>query len=141
MARDALDSLLRVRRASEDEAKRAFAACLAEETLARQRAEAAEAAITREGEIAADLAGGDHAVEAYAAWLPVGQNEVLRTRAAHEQATANVVLARVTLTLAHAAAEAALTFLERRAAEEKAALAKRTQAILDEVKPPAVEAD
>jgi flagellar FliJ protein len=133
LARDPLDFLLRLRRVTKDEAKRAFAAGLVQQTDARRRADAADALLSSEGEMASDLNAGDGAVEAYVKWLPVGRHQAKRARMAHDDATADVIVARAALTVAHAAAEAASTFLERRAAETDVIMARRAQAAMDEV--------
>ena len=76
---DALQTVMRIRKLAVDEAKRALAESLNVEDQARRVADAAEAQIGIEGQIAADLETGDGAVEAFAAWLPTAT----RTRAAH----------------------------------------------------------
>jgi len=130
-----VEFLLRIRRVAEDEAKRKLAEGIAEEARTRQRVADAEALINREGEIATDLAMGDGAVEAYAAWLPVGRKQAAAARAAHENAVATVLLARTALQVAYAAAEAAAGFLERQSDAASAAAAKRAQNALDETAP------
>jgi hypothetical protein len=133
MARDPLESVLRIRRMAIDDARRALARNLQEEEIARRRAEAAEALIYREGEIAADLSVGDGAVEAYAAWLPTGRALLQVARIAHEQCSSDVAIARATLTIARAASEAASNLLARRTAEQNALLERRSQNLMDEV--------
>jgi flagellar biosynthesis chaperone FliJ len=133
VAHDPVDILRRLRRAAKDEAKRAYAACLAEEEAARRRAAEAEARMLRERQIAADPAQGDGAVEAYIAWLPAGRRETQAAQAAYNQAAANVTLARARLTIAHAAAEAATQFLEQRDAAANDSAARRSQTTLDEI--------
>ena len=133
MARDKLDVLLRVRRAAEDEAKRALVERLNEETAARRRLQVAEARLRHERDIAIDPAQSDGFVEAYIAWLPAGRRAVAMAQTAYDDAAAKVTLARAELNLAHAAAEAADEFIEQRVAKAAAALAKKSQAALDEI--------
>jgi flagellar protein FliJ len=133
VARDALDLLLRLRLAAEDEAKRSFAARLAEEAAARRREEAVQAEMAQERDIATDINQDDGAVEAYVAWLPIGRKRAHAARAAHEHAATNVSLARAALTLAHAAAEAAKTLIQHRAEAAATRAARQSQAALDEI--------
>jgi hypothetical protein len=132
--------LHRLRRAATDEAKRAFAARVAEEDAARRTLNEAEARIIRERNIATDPAQGDGAVEAYIAWLPAGRRETQAAHAAHERATTNVTLARAALTIAHAAAEAMTVILAQRADDAADLAGRQSQAALDEIagrpKPP-----
>ena len=133
MARDQLDILLRLRRAAEDEAKRALVVRLTEETAARRRLQMAEARIRRERDIATDPGQNDGAVEAYIAWLPAGRQDVAAAQATHEQTVIKVTLARAELNIAHAAAEAADEFLEQRDVKAAAVVARKSQAALDEI--------
>ena len=128
MARDVLETVLRVRQIAADEAKRLLAAGLREEEAARRRVAATEDLVNLETEIAADLSAGDGAVEAYAAWLRHGLAQQESARAAHERSTTKVTLARAGMVVARAAAEAAANMLARRLATQQAAAAKRAQA-------------
>ncbi len=130
---DPLDTVLRIRRLAMDDAARTLASCLHSEETARQAAEAAEAAIGAEGEVAADLSAGDGAVEAFARWLPVGRARAAAARVRHDTATAETARARASLTIARAATEAASALSERRAAERDLLTQRRAQAVLDEV--------
>ena len=122
-----------MRQAAKDEAERTFMASLADEFRTRQLAEAADAQLCRERDFATNLAAGDGAVEAYAAWLPTGRKQAQLAWEAHERASANVALARASLTLAHAAAEAVAGFLDRRAMAEKQHDDRVLQSALDEI--------
>ncbi len=133
MAHDKLDVVRRLRLSARDEARRAYAARLAEEDAARRVVEEAEARMTREREIATDPARDDGAVEAYIAWLPTGRRQIQAAQAVYERAAANVTVARAALTLAHAAAEAMTNYLERRAEAADALAARQAQAALDEI--------
>ena len=130
---DPLDTVLRLRRVTVDDARRELTALLQAEDRARSSADLAEALIAQEGEAAASLAAGDDAVEAYAAWLPVGRAHALATRAAQEQARCDVSVARAALAAARAAAECAQELLARRAAERARDADRRSQAVMDEV--------
>ena len=129
---DPLATVLRLRRVTVDDAKRSLAAVLRAEEAARMRAEAAESSIDDEAALASDLAGGDEAVEAFAAWLPVGRSKAAAARAEHEQLRSEVAMARAGLTAARAAAEAADALVERRAMQHAVATSRREQASLDE---------
>ena len=130
---DALATVMRIRKLAVDEAKRALVEALTVEDQARRVADAAEAQIGIEGEIAADLNSGDGAVEAFAAWLPTGRANAARTRAAHEQTLLEVARARAGLSAARASAEAAKNLQERREAELALDAARRNQATMDEI--------
>ncbi len=67
---DPLDTVLRLRRVSVDDAKRGLAAAIRAEGDAQAVADAAEALIGAEAAAAADVAAPDAAVAAFAAWLP-----------------------------------------------------------------------
>ena len=130
---DPLATVLRIRRVTVDEARRGLGEALRAADKALEQAEVADKAISEEGEIAADLAAGDNAVEAFAAWLPVGR---ARAQAAHERcvhAQSEVAKARAALTVARAAAEAADALLQRRRADAATQVARRDQADMDEV--------
>ncbi len=131
--RDALDVVLRIRRVTEDDAKRGLAALLQAEEAARAKADDAEARIAQEGAAAASLAGGDEVVEAYANWLPVGRAFAAAARANCEKIRCDVSVARAALAAARAAAEAAAELLADRAAERAQAAERRSQAAMDEV--------
>lgn len=123
----ALATLRRLRRQGLEEAARA----LADAQAAQNQAEAASATARRrldaEREAAEDLAAGDGAVEAYAAWLPRGRAALAEAEAAQARATAMTDLARHRLAAARVAMEAADLLAQRlrREAEERAARAER----------------
>ncbi len=130
---DALHTIMRIRKLAVDEARRALAEALKTEDEARRVANAAEAQIGIEGQIAADLEAGDGAVEAFAAWLPTGRAIAMRTRSAHEHTLLEVARARAGLTATRAAAEAAQSVQEQREAERMLEAARRGQAVMDEI--------
>lgn len=133
MPRDPLEAVLRIRRMAVDTARRHLAEALTIEETARRHAEAAEARIVSEGQAAADIATGDSAVEAFAAWLPVGRAEAQTARVAHDKAVTDVNMARAAVTVARAAAEAAADLQLRRKADQALLAERRAQNALDEV--------
>ena len=130
---DPIDAILRIRRLTVDDARRGLAALLQAEGAANSRLKAAEALVIEEAEIAADLAGGDDRVEAFAAWLPVGRARTAAARADVEQLQLEVARGRAALVSARAAAESAENLLTRRAAQLSEGLARREQASMDEI--------
>ena len=130
---DPLATVLRIRRVTVDEARRHLSAMLHAEEQAERRAAGAEAAIGAEGEVAADLLAGDRAVEAYAAWLPVGRAQAAQARADCDRARSEVARARAALTVARAAAESADTMLRNRQAALAIEAARRAQGEMDEI--------
>ena len=139
--RDPLATVLRIRRITVDDARRQLAATIQVEAQSDSAVLLAEAAIGAEGEAAADLTAGDGAVEAYAAWLPVGRAQVAAAHVSANRARADVAIARAALTVARAAAESADSLLKRRREAEYAEAARRAQIETDEIagrtKPPA----
>ena len=130
---DPLATVLRLRRVTVDDAKRALAAVLRAEEAAQVKAEAAERCIDAEAAVASDLASGDDAVDAFAAWLPVGRSQAAAARVEHEQLRSEVAMARAGLTAARAAAEAADALVKHRARQREADAARREQATQDEI--------
>ena len=132
MTRDPLQTLVRLRRAAVDEARRGLAECLCEEGEAASAVSAIESAIARETEAAGNLAAGDVEVEAFGAWLRRIRPERQAALAAAEAATEAVVQARVVLAAARAAMQAAEEVLAEHAAPARAAAGRRDQAEIDE---------
>ena len=130
---DPLATVLRIRRVTVDDARRRLGAALRAADLAVAQVQAADTAITKEGEIAADLMAGDGAVEAFAAWLPVGRAKAAAAHEASERAQAEVAKARAAVTVARAAAESAEVLLQKRGADAALQAARRAQADTDEV--------
>ncbi len=118
MTRDPLESLLRLRRLTADEARRDLAECLRNEDAATQAIAAIDAAIERETDAATSLAAGDAEVEAFAAWLRRIRPRQHAAHAAEDQAEAATACARIVLSAARAAVQAAEDMLD----EHKAAL-------------------
>lgn len=132
MKRDPLPALLKLRRGTVDEAKQALARSLEAEAEASRSLAAAQEAIWRETQAASDLSASDGAVEAFAAWLPVGREHVGAAEEAVAAAAAETVRARAVLTQARAALRAVEELHATREATEAAARQRREQAMLDE---------
>jgi flagellar biosynthesis chaperone FliJ len=132
MTREPLETVARLRHSVCEDARRALAACLEAEDAAHKALRNAGEAIFREQDAASALDAGDGAVEAFAAWLPLGRRAVAQAREAHLRAGAATVQARAVLAAARASAEAADRLLASRAAERDAEAARRAQAALDE---------
>lgn len=130
---DTLRTLVKVRRMDVDAARRGLAECLAVEAEARAAALEAERAISQEAQVAGALSADDATVEAFAAWLPVGQRQLERMRRAESLAGAASDRARAVTTLARAAAEAAQALLERREEEAEREAQRKAQLELDEM--------
>ncbi len=130
---DALQTLHRFRKLLVDEAKCHLAAVLATESTARAQADEADAQIGHEGEIAADLGADDNAVEAFAAWLPIGRAKAALARVRHERSLLDVACARAGLNAALVAAEAAESYLQLRQTERRTSENRRNQLADDEV--------
>jgi flagellar export protein FliJ len=133
MTRDPLESLLRLRRLTADEARRDLADCLRKEDVAAQAITAIEAAIERETEVATNLAAGDAEVEAFAAWLRRSRPRQHAARVAKEQAESETARTRIVLAAARAAVKAAEDMLAEHEAARRAQAEHRQQHELDEV--------
>lgn len=132
MPADPLVALLKLRRQAVEEGRRAVAALIRAETEAEQAHQDARDSLAREAEAASRMSASDHAVEAYAAWLPVGraaEQAAQRRLDADRAATAG---GRSALALARAALRAAEILAEQRAAALATLAARREQAALDE---------
>ena len=132
MKRDPLRTMLRIRKATLDEAQKAVADAYATERDACARADAAAAALEHEMKAATSLVGGDEAVETFARWLPIGRRTLAQARDAQRTATAGLDRARVLLGLARAAVTAVESLIEQRQAEERLEEARKEQLLLDE---------
>jgi flagellar FliJ protein len=130
---DPLDTIMRLRRVTVDDAKRELGVSLRAEEEAEAKAKAAEALIGEEAHAAADLSAGDAAVEAFAAWLPVGLSNAAAAQVEYEERRAKVALTRAALSMARAAADVVQNMLDRRAAERAVATSRREQAKLDDM--------
>ena len=107
MPRDPLQTVLRLRRLANDEARRAVSDAVAKETLAQRVADMVEDEIARETALACKLEADDAAVEAFGAWLTCARQRAEATREAAERAGAEAARARAALNLTRAGLEAA----------------------------------
>ncbi len=120
---DPFATLLKLRRAEVEQARRDLADALAQASAHAADARAAFAALERE-------AASDPAL--YAAWLPRGIEQALGAAARAKAAEQAVEAARVALAEARAAERAVEVMAERRAAEQARRRARKEQAMLDE---------
>jgi flagellar protein FliJ len=132
MTRTPLRTLLRVRRASLDDAQKEVAERYRAEQEAGRRAEAAGEALSQEMRTALDPATGDDAVERFARWLPLGRAALQRAHADHQAATAELDRARAVLGLARAAVRTVELTIEKRDAELARERQRREQLAADE---------
>jgi flagellar protein FliJ len=135
MSRDALATLLRIRRSNLDDAQRAVADALREQQLMQGRREAEEARYAQETAAALDLAAGDEAVDAFARWLPVGRKAIQAARAAEQEASGEVDRARIVLGLARAAHRSVELLAEKRAEEARRVQDRKAQQAMDDLAP------
>lgn len=132
MPNDPLKTVLRLRQRGVDDAKRNLAASLAIAAEAASTLHAAECAIEQEAERASDPDGGDHLVEAFAAWLPGARHRTAQARALHERHEADVGRRRAELAASRTALESVESLLTQCAAIAAADEARRIQHALDE---------
>lgn len=133
MARDPIEALLKVRKLAVDAAQQDFAACLRTEGEANRRERVARDAIASESATATRLDADDAAVEAFAAWLPVGRTALAEAEADAERARADTARARAALSVARSAMQAVEELLAERAAQRAAERERRAQAELDDL--------
>ena len=133
MRLNALKRLLRVRHAATNEATRALADALARETEAEHAAAAAARVLAAETDVALHADAPDRTVEAYMAWLPTGRRMIKLASDRHDQATADVTLARTALGLAVTSEQAVKQALDRLEAAERQSFDRRATANLDEM--------
>lgn len=120
---DPFATLLKLRRAEVEEARRDLADALAQAAVHATEAREAFAALERE-------AASDPAL--YAAWLPRGIEHALSAAAKAQASEQAVEAARLALAEARAAERAVEVMAERRAADEARRRARKEQAALDE---------
>ena len=132
MKHEAIVTVARLRRLALEDASRALAKGLADETAAATRADDATRQIADEAAAASSLTGDDAMVEAFAAWLPGARQHAAEARAACERAGAEVGRLRAVLTASRTASEAVETLLTQRAEVAAQDRDRRSQADLDE---------
>ena len=107
MARNALGTIIRLRRLALDQASRHLMQSSQAETQAGDALAEAEAAIAREMDSATNLAGDDLAVEAFGRWLKQARENTRHASDAYQRAAAEARRARANVSAAQAALEAA----------------------------------
>ena len=132
MKRDPLRTMLRIRKATLDEAQKAVADAYVAERDACARADAATAALEHEMKAAISLVGGDEAVETFARWLPVGRRTLAQARDAQRTTTAELDRARALLGLARAAVAAVESMIEQHQVARHLEEGRREQLLMDE---------
>lgn len=133
MKRDPLKTILRVRQTTLDEAEAAVADAYRLEQAAVLHTAAVVEFLDRETEAAANIAGGDEMVEAFARWLPMGRKQLTKAHDDQRVATAELDRARVVLTLARSGVKAVERLIEQRELEHRQEQQRREQAVLDEL--------
>ena len=133
MKPQALDTLLRIRRASLDDAERVVADALRRQQQMQAQCEEEEARYAGETLAALDLASGDEAVDAFARWLPIGRQTVAAARAAEQEATSEVDRARILLGLSRAAHRSVELLIEKRNDEARQTQDRRLQHAMDDL--------
>jgi flagellar export protein FliJ len=133
MKADPLQSILRVRQSTLDEAQKALAdAYVAEQLASRQVAEATEA-LDLELRAAMSLVAGDDAVESFARWLPVGRKRVTDAYNAQKESTATLDRLRAVLALARAGVRSVETLIENKQRETDMVAQRKEQQVLDDI--------
>ncbi len=133
MRLDTFRTLLRLRSAGTEEARRVLAQSLAVQSQAEADASAADKRLQIEAEAALDLGASDGAVEAYASWLPLGRQAAKLARARCDLANDQVTVARTALSLARVGERAARTILDKMEADFELTRARKAQAELDDI--------
>lgn len=132
MKRDPLDSLLRLRRLTEDHARKELADCIRTEGQAGAAVAAIEAEIDRETDLATSLTASDADVEAYAAWLRRIRPNQRAAHASEDAAAVETAEARTVLSMARTAVRAVEEILERQKAAERSDAERQSQREIDE---------
>ncbi|HSU06208.1 MAG TPA: flagellar FliJ family protein [Acetobacteraceae bacterium] len=133
MNRDPLLTVLRLRRMVLDDASRELADCLRQETEAQQAVTGVETAIARETDVATSLSADDAVVEAFGVWLRRARQDLRAAVAVRQRAEMETTRSRAILAAARAAAKAAEQLMAERKTAEQVAVARREQAVLDEI--------
>lgn len=131
--RDTLNTLLRIRRTSLDDAQRALAEALGHQQRMQTIREAEESRYAMETVAALDLTAGDEAVDAFARWLPVGRKSVAAAREAEQEALGDMDRARVVLGLARVAYRSVELLIEKCAEAARQLRDRREQQAMDEL--------
>lgn len=130
---DTLNTLLRIRRTSLDDAQHALAEALRHQQRMQTLSEAEESRYAMETVAALDLTAGDEAVDAFARWLPIGREAVATARGAEQEASGDMDRARVVLGLARAAYRSVELLIEKRTEEARQLRDRKEQQAMDEL--------
>jgi flagellar biosynthesis chaperone FliJ len=132
MARDPLETLMRLRRAELDEARRALGEVLEAEQAAQRERDSVEAEIVAETRVAAE-SDTDGDVERFARWLQRGRARLKSAELALAVAADATTLKRAELNLVRAAVEATENLLEKRRSETRGEQSRAAQQELDDM--------
>lgn len=130
---DTLNTLLRIRRTSLDDAQHALAEALRHQQRMQTLSEAEGSRYAMETVAALDLTAGDEAVDAFARWLPIGREAVATARGAEQEASGDMDRARVVLGLARAAYRSVELLIEKRTEEARQLRDRKEQQAMDEL--------
>ena len=133
MRNDSIETVARLRRLAQDDARQALSRATAAEQAAATRAKQADQHILNEADTASSITADDAMVHSFAAWLPGARLRAVALRAACEHASAEVDRLRAVLTASRIASESVEALLAQRAAARGAAHARHAQAELDEI--------
>jgi flagellar export protein FliJ len=129
---DPLQTLLRLRRLTVDQARRGLAECLRHQAEADERVREIAASIDRETDTVSQLSADDAMVDNYAAWLRRTRVEQSVAANALCLAETRTQEARAVLTAGRSAVETVETMIQRQAAERAAEAGRQEQKALDE---------
>ncbi len=132
MTRDPLETLMRLRRAELDEARRALGEVLEAEQAAQRERDSVEAEIVAETRVAAE-SDTDGDVERFARWLQRGRARLKAAELALAVAADATTLKRAELNLVRAAVEATENLLEKRRSETREGQSRAAQQELDDM--------
>ena len=114
MARDPLETLIKLRKLACDEAQRNLVEALALEHRAEQMCHRVERTIAQEAEAATDVNGSDAVVEAFAAWLPGARKQLASARQVLQDRQVETMRSRAELTACRTALETVETLQKER---------------------------
>lgn len=133
MKHNPIETVARLRRLAQDDARQALSRATAAEQAAAGRAKQAAQHIVDEADAASSITADDAMVHSFAAWLPGARLRATALRAACEHASAEVDRLRAVLTASRIATEAVEALLAQRAAARDATHARHAHAELDEI--------
>jgi flagellar export protein FliJ len=132
MQRNTLATLIRLRQRALDDSRRALASRLEVEGAAKQATEHIEHSIAREREAALDPASPDHAVEAFARWLPSARTRLAEAHDKLQLRQAETACARAHLAACRTALESVETLQRERRERVAQVRERRLQRELDD---------